>query len=284
MTPEELKAKADAEAKEKADAEAKAKADADAGTKLDKVLSCLDSFGKRFDSVEKRMDSLDEREKSKADADAKAKADAEEDERKKTMTAEQIAADKAKKDADEAEKKEKADADAKEKADAEEKQKIADSLSDVRKRIDAVDAKLPRAMTDTDRASMADAQAKADSVYSAFGASAPRFLEGESLIDYRKRLASKLKEHSKAWKDVDVSAIADSAVIDVAEQQIYADAMQAANHPVDVPAGVLREINRVDRATGVRMTTFVGNGNTTFIHAMKRPPRYVQSFNIRKDH
>ena len=107
----EDKAKKDAEDKaEKEKADAKMKADADAGTALDKKLtnmldavsSCMD----RLDSIGKRMDAWDE-EKKKADAAAAdaAKADqAKGDAAKKDgepTEAEKLAADKAKKDADE---------------------------------------------------------------------------------------------------------------------------------------------------------------------------------------
>lgn len=280
MTPEELKAKADAEAaereaKEKADAEAKAKADADAGTKIDKVLAHLDSMSTKIDSVCGRMDSFEAKEKEHADAEAKAKADAEEAERTKTMSAEEKKADKARKDAEEAEKKEKADAESKEKADAEERKKIADSVSEVKTRIDAVQAMLPKARSDDERAALADAQAKADSVYHAFGDSAPRVLDGESLGDYRRRLLGKLKVHSPQWKDIDLAGVNDK-VLDVAEAQVFTDSMAAANHPTDLPEGQMRAVTRVDPSTGIRMTTF--HGKSSFIRGMTREPRYVTRF------
>ena len=44
------------------------------------------------------------------------------------------------------------------------------------------------AKKDDEEAAMCDAQAKADSVYSAFGKSASRPLQGENLLAYRKRM------------------------------------------------------------------------------------------------
>jgi len=237
MTEEELKAKADAEANEaeakaKADSEAKAKADAD--EKLQKFM----------DSVMQRMDSIESSMKAKADAslsaEEKAKADAEAKEKEESEA-------KAKADAEEEEKREKEEAAAK--ADAEE----------TRKKIADLESRMPKELSDSDYAEMADAQAKADSVYSAFGDSAPRPLRGEDLLSYRKRLASNLKKHSANWKSVDISALPAEAV-EIAEKQIYADAAVTASHPVDLPAGTLRAIEKRD-ANGQLVRTFVGDAN-----------------------
>jgi 8-oxo-dGTP pyrophosphatase MutT (NUDIX family) len=241
MTEEELKAKADAEAKEQAEAKAKAdseeKAKADAET-MGKVMSMCDSIMKRMDSFEANFKKPDAdtmpgapmqtaADKAKADADAKEAAEA-----------------KAKADAEEADRKEE---EAKAKADAEE----------TRKKIADLESRMPKEMSDSDYAEIADAQAKADSVYSAFGDSAPRPLRGENLLGYRKRLASKLKGNSAAWKDVDLSVL-DASVVAIAEAQIYADSVTAAAHPVDLPAGTLRAIEKKDE-NGQLVRTFVGD-------------------------
>lgn len=234
MTPEEMKAKADAEAQEKAEAEAKAKADsdakarADADGKLDKIMSVCDSLAKRMDSLEKaKADSeMTAEDKAKADAEAQAKEEAEA---------------KSKADAEEKEREEKA------KADAEE----------TRKKIADLEARLPKQLTDSDYSAMADAQARADTVYSAFGDSAPRPLNGEDVLAYRKRLAVKIRDHSAQWKGVDLNVLPEN-VFAIAEDKIYADAMDSAIHPVDVPAGGLREIVKHDPA-GRKMSEFVGH-------------------------
>jgi len=234
MTPEEMKAKADAEAQEKAEAEAKAKADseakarADANEKLDKIMSMCDSLAKRMDAYEKaKADSeMTAEEKAKADADEKAKEEAEA---------------KAKADAEEKEREEKA------KADAEE----------TRKKIADIEAKLPKQLSDADYSAMADAQSRADEVYSAHGDSAPRPLNGEDVLAYRKRLAAKMRDHSAQWKGVDLNVLPEQ-VFAIAEEKIYADAMDSALHPVDIPAGGLREIVKHDPA-GRKMSEFVGH-------------------------
>ncbi len=250
MTDEELKAKAKAdaeatekEAKEKADAEEKAKADAaEAGQKLDKILSCVDS-------VVKRMDSFEAKEKERADAEEKAKADAEEEARKKGDP-EQIAADKKKADAEEeAKAKEKADAEAKEKEEAK-----ADSEA-TKKRLEELTA-LVTPRSDEDRAAFADAQARADDAYRPFNKRAPQSLPGETLLDYRRRLAKGVQEHS-AFKDADLVKIADDSAFTLIESSIYADAVKVANSPASVPAGELREMVSHD-TTGRRISTFAG--------------------------
>ena len=268
MTPEEMKAKKDADEKAaadkvKADAdekEAREKADADAGQKLDKILECLDSTNKRMDSFEEDI----KKDKAKKDAESMTEA-------------EKVAADKAKKDADEEEKKEKE----KEKADADAKVK-ADNDEAVRKAIADLQAKMPKAITDEDYHKMADAQGKADSVFNKFGARAPRPLEGEDLVGYRRRLSSTLKQHSPVWKDIDLTKIADDAAFAIAETQIYADADAAALNPSDLPAGALREVHRVNPATGGKTIEFYGAN--TFIAGLTRPGRLVRSLKApRKD-
>lgn len=277
MTEEELKAKADVEAAEKVK-EDKAKADAEEGGKLDKVLKAVDGIATMCDSLTKRMDSFEEERKSdkaKADAEAKAKDDAEAEEKRKNGDPEQIAADKAKKDAEEEEGRK-----AKEKADAEEKEKAKADSEDIKRKIAELAAKLPKQRSDKDYAEMADAQARADSVFQAFGDSAPRPLDGELLMDYRRRMARSLQVHSATWKDSDLSKIADDVAFGNAEAQIFADAIAASNNPADLEPGQLRMITKVDRETGVRMNTFVGRG--TFIGAMRPPARRVVHIGPRK--
>lgn len=274
MTEEEMAA-AD-KAKKDAEEEAKKKADAEGGEKLDKVLKGIDSMSAMCDALTKRMDAMEADGKARRDAEEKAKADAAmtEDEKK--------VADAKRKDAEDKAEKDKADAaeDEKRKADA---QKIADaSVAPIAARIADVEKRLPMSMTDADHAAMADAQARADDIYGQFGERAPRPLDGETVPAYRLRALTKMKPHSKAWKDVDLAPIAaDLKVLEIAEGQIYADAMTAANHPTDIAPGQLLERVVTDRTTGHRTITFVGSN--TFIAGLKRPARHVQRFNLRQD-
>lgn len=244
MTEEERKAKADAEAKEleeraKADAEEKAKADAAAkadAEKWDKLMSAIDSLANRMDSMEGK--------KADSDEEAKAKADAEEAEKK-------AAEEKAKADAEEAEK-EAAKADA-----AKRESALLDRVNELEKLLVQTATLTPKPLTDADHSAFADAQAVADSVYGAFGKQAPRPMNGEDLLAYRKRLMAPMVAHSPEWKSVDVSKF-DANAFDVVQKRVYADAMDAAMHPTDVAEGGLRAVTR-DPGTGHKITTFYGS-------------------------
>ena len=131
----------------------------------------------------------------------------------------------------------------------------ADAVA-MRKRMDSIQAQLPK--SEEDMAKFADAQARADSVYQAHGKHAPRPLQGESLLGYKRRLARTFQPLAPAWKEVDLSKVADSAMMGVAEEQIYAAALQAAKNPVDLAPGTLREIQKPD-ATGRMFKEFVGS-------------------------
>lgn len=245
------------------------RADADTNAGLDKVLGALDAVMGRLDSVSTRLDTMGVRmdsfeaaradddkeptEEEKAAAAAKAKADAEEAEK-----------EKAKADADAAAAKAKADADAADKARAD--AATLAGIDTVRSDIKRIESMLPLSVSDKDYAALADAQAKADHVYQAFGDAASRPLQGESLLAYRRRMATGLKSHSHTWKDVDLLAIADSTAFDAIEKQVYADALHAAHNPTDLPEGQLRALVSVD-STGRRITTWAG-----------RPASWMSSF------
>ncbi|MET3232278.1 UNVERIFIED_ORG: 8-oxo-dGTP pyrophosphatase MutT (NUDIX family) [Burkholderia sp. 1263] len=246
MTEEERKAKADAEAKQeletraKADAEEKAKADAEEekakadSEKWDKLMSAVDSIAKRMDSFDKKADEVPAEELPVGDKKADAEKEAEE---------------KAKADADEKEKEEAAKADA-------EKSALLDRVNQLEKMLVQTAQLAVKPLTDADHAAFADAQAKADAVYQAFGKQAPRALNGEDPLAYRKRLAAGVKSHSEQWKGIDISKV-DSQVFEIAESKIYADAMDAAIHPEASPEGGLRAVSKTTDS-GHKITTFYG--------------------------
>ena len=134
---------------------------------------------------------------------------------------------------------------------------------------------LMKPRSDDEHAAFADAQAKADSIFQGFGKQAPRPLEGESLINYRKRLATHLKPYSTVWKSVKFSQLPDEA-FGIAEAQVYSDAATAAANPVDLNDGELREVARTDPRTGLK--TIVFYGRDSFVKSMGRPGRRVSSF------
>ena len=247
MTEEEMKAKKDAEEKACKDAEDKAKKDAESGEKLDKMLSSLDSVCGKFDAFEKRMDAMEKR----MDSD---------------MTSE-VVSDKAKKDAEEKEAKEaedkaKADAEKKEEEERADKARKDSELASVLAQIKDLGARIPPRLTEEQRSAMADAQARADSVYALHGKAAPRPMDGEDLIAYRRRLLSDMRPHSAQWKAVDLAQLGADA-LGVAETQIYADAERIGRCPPADALGGLREIKRRDQ-TGREISEFVGDAREVY--------------------
>ncbi|MBA7914589.1 NUDIX domain-containing protein [Enterobacter roggenkampii] len=225
-------------------------------------------------AIDARMAKADSEE-----ADRKAKADAEEAAKKEKADAEAKEAEeaKAKADAEEKAAKEKADSEAKEKADAEEAECMAKEKADseLRQQIADLRSRIPTELSDEERNEVADAQVKADSVFSCFGKRAPVPLSGEKPLAYRRRLMIQLQEHSPDFKTVDLSSIADSALLSVAEKTIYADAQKSAS--LSVGPGMLREIKRAD-ATGRQISTFEGDPEVTWA-PFKSVKRQILSFN-----
>lgn len=269
---------------------------------LDHVAICeqgvwdklLNPTGVKSDSIPKEAENMDKEElvalinqtldarMAKADseaADLKAKADAEEAAKKEKADTEDKEAEeaKAKADAEEKAAKEKADAEAKEKADAEEAEKMAKEKADSQllQEIAELRSRIPTELSDEERNEVAEAQVKADSVFSSFGKRAPIPLSGEKPMAYRRRLMIQLQEHSPDYKSVDLSAIADSQLLSTAEKHIYADAQKAAI--LSVGPGQLREIKRAD-ATGRQISTFEGDPAATWA-PFQSGKRQVTSFN-----
>ena len=263
MTEDEMKAQAEKDAKFEQTENDKAKKDAE-GNQMDKLMSMCDSISKRLDSLEgvKAKKDADE----ELDEDGKPMPAVADKAKKDTMNQTEMA-DKAKKDG------ELAEAAAKENA-KEKARKDADEKRD--KDLEEIKAKLPKEVSDEDYEAMSDAQARADSVFSAFGKSAPRPLNGENVLGYRRRTASQLKQHSPAWSKIDLMKLGEE-VLDVATPQIYADALVAAANPVDLPAGQLREIKRKDR-TGREISTFVGSMDA-WTGMFKAPKRRLAGIN-----
>lgn len=222
-------------------------------------------------------------------ADLKAKADAEEATKKEKADAEAKEAEEAKAKADEEAKAAKAKADEGELKKLEHEAKGEDDRlererkererekadSQLRQEIAELRSRIPTELSDEERNEVADAQVKADSVFSCFGKRAPVPLSGEKPLSYRRRLMIQLQEHSPDFKSVDLSSIADSALLNVAEKQIYADAQKSAS--LSVGPGMLREIKRAD-ATGRQISTFEGDPAATWA-PFQSGKRQVTSFN-----
>jgi hypothetical protein len=131
------------------------------------------------------------------------------------------------------------------------------TIAELQSQIAALSKRIPTQMSDADRAQFVSAQEKAERVFQLFGDAAPRSMDGETLLQYRVRLANKVKTHSGAWKDIDLSGLNDAA-LSVAESTIYKDSTEAAMHPIQGGGESLREI--VEKGYGGREThRFVGS-------------------------
>ena len=126
----------------------------------------------------------------------------------------------------------------------------------------------------------ADIQARADQAYAQFGQQARAPMSGENALNYRKRLMKDLQSHSATYKDVDIAAMNDPALVAIAERQIYADAVQSANNPVNIQKGTLLPRVRKDEA-GRRITEYHGDMNT-WLSAFKSPGQQLVKFGSAK--
>jgi hypothetical protein len=127
-------------------------------------------------------------------------------------------------------------------------------------------------MTDEEHAVFAETQARADSVFNGFGKRAPRPMEGEGIVDYRTRLANTLKPYSKVWSKAKLTKLP-IETFEIAEEQIYTDAIEAAAHPSDLDEGELRAVTTIDQNTGLRTTKFFGK--ESFIKGISQPNRRI---------
>lgn len=99
-----------------------------------------------------------------------------------------------------------------------------------------------------DREELARAQSRADSVAMALGETAGIApLMGESLFNYRKRIASRFAKFSDRFKSVDVSSIGDSELFKPVEDSIYADALAYSKAP-PIAEGSVHMIESRDEA------------------------------------
>lgn len=283
------------------------------GEALDKILEHIGGVHERLDKMEKRMDAYEgkkadsEEEEEHEERDDKHRKDAKKDGEGKEALKEEREEnelkenDKGKKDArkddDDDDKKDRKDAKKDDDAEKEEEErkdrgrkdakkdddddddKRDDSRADsatvqsLRRELDALSRRIPVELSDEDHQKFVEAQARADAVAQAFGKHAPRWLAGESLNGYRKRLVRPYQHHSKAWKDTDLSAIHDSAALSNIEAMVYADASNAAMNPIGDEADILRPVVEKDR-TGREITRFYGSPEACW-GAFKQPVRVV---------
>ena len=229
---------------------------------------------KKDDDSKKRDDDDARKDKKRDDASA-------EQPTKEPGEAKEVVADKKRKDDDDSKRKD----DASKKRDdsmADSNSDIRKSLADLQKKIPEIERALPAAMSDADFRGLADAQERADTVFTAWGERAPIPLRGESVLAYRRRVATKQKVHSSNWKGIDLDVITDDNAFAIAEKQIYADSIAASAQPGNVPDGQLRAITR-KTPTGHTEITFVGSPHAWMSQFSRGRSRFVTKINPKPD-
>lgn len=146
---------------------------------------------------------------------------------------------------------------------------LRSEFEDIKRRLDAVNRRT-RELTDAERNEISEAEAKADSVAYMFGEQAPRPLQGEEPISYRRRAVGKYQKHSDEWKSAKLDSLSDD-VFAIAERQIYKDAQTAARKPASGEAAgqPLRKVTHKDPHTGQMKTEYLGS-----------PASFVDTFSI----
>lgn len=263
------------------------KADAQ-GEKLDAILAALGNLAARVDSMEKDLPAeplvtaADKKAKKDDDSKHRKDDDEEEEEAKKDDDSEAKAKKfmmrKAKKDAEGSDPKEHNEGEIKPDDEGEMHEPGHMSFKKDDDEEAMCDDEEEAAKKDEEEAMYADAQAKADSVYAAFGKSASRPLAGESLLKYRTRMARGLQAYSDAYKEVNLASIKDAKLLAIAEKQIYSDALIAAKSPTMYAADQLIEIHEKDRA-GRTITKFKGSMEA-WLGDFKVPSLRAKSFNL----
>jgi hypothetical protein len=128
-----------------------------------------------------------------------------------------------------------------------------------------------RPITADDEHRMLGMQARADDAYRAANRRAPPPLPLENPDQYRLRLADGLKVYSPKWRNVDLRNVADAGALDVAETQVFADAI-ANGRTHGLKPYEIRE--RVTTGHGGhKVIEFDGGPDASFVRQFSREPR-----------
>ena len=260
----------------------------DADEKIGQIADMIKDACEKFDSVNKRIDAMEETFKEMAKPGSEPEADDDDDDTK--ADAEESFKEWAKEEAKEPEHKKDSRKDAlrkdeeecdddleveepgapretaadKRRKDAEEKEegdhRVADSvrteMATLRAEIAALNRRAPAMLSDMDRERFAVIQEQADPAFQAFGDRAPAPLDGETPTQYKRRLGAKLQSNSPKWATSRLSAVSDDAMLDTILTEVYSDSIAAARRGADVMPGQLREISR--QVGGHIINEFVG--------------------------
>jgi len=216
-------------------------------------------FNKRMDAAEEKLraDMEDAGDPKETAADgARRRRDAAMEEKEKKADSEEEDKDKKKADSEEEDKdKKKADSE-----EEEDKRSDANSevIADLRAKLANLEKMIPRAQNLEDTAKFASIQARADAARAQFGERAEPPLSGEDLDAYRRRMLLPLQKHHPDWAKANLLVTAaDSAMLDMAENQIYTAAAEAARMPQPGQTGLV-EVQGQTRA-GHKMSKFNGD-------------------------
>ena len=260
----------------------------DADEKIGQIADMIKDACEKFDSVNKRIDAMEETFKEMAKPGSEPEADDDDDDTK--ADAEESFKEWAKEEGKEPEHKKDSRKDARRKdeeecdddleveepgapretaadkrrKDAEEKEegdhRVADSvrteMATLRAEIAALNRRAPAMLSDMDRERFAVIQEQADPAFQAFGDRAPAPLDGETPTQYKRRLGAKLQSNSPKWATSRLSAVSDDAMLDTILTEVYSDSIAAARRGADVMPGQLREISR--QVGGHIINEFVG--------------------------
>lgn len=149
--------------------------------------------------------------------------------------------------------------------------------SDVRALVaDAVKAALPKQMTDEEIDALAEVQSRADSVFAAHGKHAPRPLDGDTPLSYRRRVLTQLQRYSAKWKGVPLAGLPESAMTAI-EGDVYNDAVIAAENPVGLPPGTLQMV--IKHSGGHEIHEFKGEPKSWMNPLAGDNQQFITAFN-----
>src|ERR1700733_9093893 len=70
-------------------------------------------------------------------------------------------------------------------------------------------------------------------------------MEGETVNDYRKRLAGRVQQHAPSFKDLNLRESVGTS-FNLIEKQIYDEARRETIRPTTIPDGEMRELTKYD--------------------------------------
>lgn len=227
-----------------------------------KIVARMDSDDKEKEEGRKdraRKDAeehkFSDRKDEDSDDDYKARHDAEEtalcDMYKAAGDSEEDAKEKAAKDRKDAEDEEARVAkDRKDNEDKEEKERkdsaTDQTIADLKKQIEELKARSPSVQPkDEDAVGFANAQQRFDDVCTLLGRKTPVPMQGESLLNYRRRGLNTLKDVSKRFKDIELGVVMnDSVGFNIIEDEMLKEIDKIARTDAAVPVGTLREVKK----------------------------------------